>query len=155
MLATKLFGPDSLKTSSFFPPQCLIPLFMLFNIMQRKLMILSLCGWRSYGYTADTSLDQQISQTPKGSQYCALIELDHRSYSFRYFTMAPEEEEQETSRLEDIKYYTSLFLGTLAIIALFAFLFLVPFVLDPAISTMMHAFVEEPVHCKVRSLPKV
>ena len=31
-----------------------------------------------------------------------------------------------------------------------AFLFLVPFVLDPAISTMMHQFVERPVHCKVR-----
>ena len=60
-----------------------------------------------------------------------------------------EEDEQETTRLEDIKYYTSLFLGTLAICALFAFLFLVPFILDPAISTMMHNFVEEPVHCKV------
>ena len=55
------------------------------------------------------------------------------------------------SRLEEIKYYTSMFLGTVAINALFAFLFLVPFILDPAISTMMHDFVEKPVHCKVRS----
>ena len=63
-----------------------------------------------------------------------------------------EDEEPERTRLEDIKYYTSLFLGTLAICSLFAFLFLVPFILDPAISTMMHEFVEKPVHCKVRKL---
>ena len=55
------------------------------------------------------------------------------------------------SRLEEIKYYTSMFLGALCIICVFAFLFLVPFVLDPAISTLMHQFVEEPVHCKVTS----
>ena len=55
----------------------------------------------------------------------------------------------ERSRLEDIKYYTSLVLGTTAIICVFVFLFLIPFILDPAISTMVHAFVEEPVHCKV------
>lgn len=53
------------------------------------------------------------------------------------------------SRLEDIKYYTSLFLGTLSIVCVFGFLFLVPFVLDPAISTLMHDFVESAVHCKV------
>jgi hypothetical protein len=54
------------------------------------------------------------------------------------------------SRLEDIKYYTSLFLGTLSIVCVFGFLFLVPFVLDPAISTLMHDFVENAVHCKVQ-----
>ena len=53
------------------------------------------------------------------------------------------------SRLEEIKYYTSMFLGALCIVCVFAFLFLVPFVLDPAISTLMHQFVEYPVHCKV------
>jgi hypothetical protein len=53
------------------------------------------------------------------------------------------------SRLDDIKYYTSLFLGALAINCVFGFLFLVPFVLDPAISTLMHDFIENPVHCKV------
>ena len=57
--------------------------------------------------------------------------------------------EETKSRLDDIKYYTSLFLGALAIICVFGFLFLVPFVLDPAISTMMHEFVEDPVHCRV------
>ena len=59
------------------------------------------------------------------------------------------EPEKPPSRLEQIKYYASLFLGALAIICVFGFLFLVPFVLDPAISTMMHQFVTEPVHCKV------
>ena len=53
------------------------------------------------------------------------------------------------SRLEEIKYYTSLFLGSTAIICVFTFLFLIPFILDPAISTMFHSFVEDPVHCKV------
>ena len=61
-----------------------------------------------------------------------------------------DDDENETTRLEDIKYYTSLFLGTIAIVSLFAFLFLIPFILDPAISTMMHSFVEDPVHCKVK-----
>ena len=42
------------------------------------------------------------------------------------------------SRLENLKYYISLVLGTLCIVCIFAFLFLVPFVLDPAISTLMH-----------------
>ena len=41
------------------------------------------------------------------------------------------------------------FLGTLCIVSVFAFLFLVPFVLDPAISTLTHDFVEAPVTCKV------
>ena len=50
------------------------------------------------------------------------------------------EEETGKSRLEEIKYYTSLFLGTLAICCLFAFLFLIPFILDPAISTMLGTF---------------
>ena len=56
------------------------------------------------------------------------------------------------SRLEDIKYYTSLFLGTVAIVCVFTFLFLIPFILDPAISTMAYSFVEDPVHCKVTRL---
>lgn len=55
------------------------------------------------------------------------------------------------SRLEEIKYYTSMFLGALCIVCVFAFLFLVPFVLDPAISTLMHQFVETPVHCRLES----
>jgi len=59
------------------------------------------------------------------------------------------DKEEGKSRLDDIKYYTSLFLGALAINCVFGFLFLVPFVLDPAISTLMHDFIEDPVHCRV------
>ena len=59
------------------------------------------------------------------------------------------DKEETKSRLDDIKYYTSLFLGAIAINCVFGFLFLVPFVLDPAISTLMHDFIEDPVHCKV------
>ncbi len=37
----------------------------------------------------------------------------------------------------------------MCIVSAFAFLFLVPFILDPAISTLMHDFVDDPVTCKV------
>ena len=47
-------------------------------------------------------------------------------------------EATKMSTLENLKYYTSLVLGTLCIVNVFAFLFLVPFVLDPAISTLRH-----------------
>merc|ERR1712209_35947 len=51
---------------------------------------------------------------------------------------AKAEEESKPSKIEECKYYTSLTLGTLCIVSVFAFLFLVPFVLDPAISTLTH-----------------
>lgn len=57
-----------------------------------------------------------------------------------------------TSKLDECKYYTSLTLGTLCIVSVFAFLFLVPFVLDPAVSTLTHDFVERPVTCKVTNV---
>lgn len=60
-----------------------------------------------------------------------------------------DEEDVTKSKLENFKYYTSLMLGTLCIVCIFAFLFLVPFVLDPAISTLMHEFVDKPVTCRV------
>ena len=56
---------------------------------------------------------------------------------------------EDLSRLEDIKYYTSIFLGTLAILSVFVLLLLVPLVLLPAISTLLYHPVEAPVHCKV------
>eukprot|EP00095_Tigriopus_kingsejongensis_P005268 maker-scaffold464_size163657-snap-gene-0.30 protein:Tk05268 transcript:maker-scaffold464_size163657-snap-gene-0.30-mRNA-1 annotation:"sodium auxiliary" len=62
------------------------------------------------------------------------------------------EADEARSKLENFKYYTSLILGTLCIVCIFAFLFLVPFVLDPAISTLMHEFVDTPVSCKVSSV---
>lgn len=62
------------------------------------------------------------------------------------------DEDQGKTKLENFKYYTSLVLGTLCIVSIFAFLFLVPFVLDPAISTLMHEFVDYPVTCKVSTV---
>lgn len=62
------------------------------------------------------------------------------------------EEGNQPSKLEECKYYTSLLLGTFSIVSVFAFLFLVPFVLDPAISTLRHDFVDDPVTCKVTNL---
>ena len=70
-------------------------------------------------------------------------------------TAMGKDSKEAKSRLEDIKYYTSLFLGTLSIVCVFGFLFLVPFVLDPAISTLMHDFVENAVHCKVGTIIKI
>ena len=52
-----------------------------------------------------------------------------------------EAEGNKMTSLENLKYYTSLFLGTVCIVNVFAFLFLVPFVLDPAISTLRHRWV--------------
>jgi hypothetical protein len=62
------------------------------------------------------------------------------------------EADESRSKLENCKYYTSLILGTLCLVCVFAFLFLVPFVLDPAISTLMHEFVDVPVTCKANSV---
>ena len=70
--------------------------------------------------------------------------------SFSEFAMGESDPSKDSSsRLDSIKYYASMFLGTLCIVCVFAFLFLVPFILDPAISTLMHEFVDTPVHCKV------
>ena len=63
--------------------------------------------------------------------------------------IAEAEEASIPTPMEEAKYYVSLVLGTLCIISAFTFLFLVPFILDPAISTFMHDFVGEPVTCKV------
>jgi len=45
------------------------------------------------------------------------------------------------------KFYASLCLGTTAILSVFAFLFLIPFVVDPAISSLMADYEPEPVTC--------
>ena len=53
------------------------------------------------------------------------------------------------SLVEKAKFYTSLCLGTTAILAVFAFLFLVPFVIEPAITTILADFSPTPVACVV------
>ncbi len=62
------------------------------------------------------------------------------------------ETDEARTKLENFKYYTSIALGTVCIVCIFLFLFLVPFVLDPHVSTLMHEFVDEPVTCKVASV---
>ena len=71
--------------------------------------------------------------------FCRFKRVDH----FLEEAEAEEAERKEAdankmTSLENLKYYTSLFLGTACIVNVFAFLFLVPFVLDPAISTLRH-----------------
>ncbi|KRT83385.1 hypothetical protein AMK59_3250 [Oryctes borbonicus] len=51
------------------------------------------------------------------------------------------------SIVETAKFYASLCLGTIAFISVFAFLFLIPFVVDPAISSLMAQYEPEPVTC--------
>ncbi|KAH8305038.1 protein tipE isoform X1 [Drosophila kikkawai] len=59
-----------------------------------------------------------------------------------------EEIEMETL-LEKAKFYTSVCLGTTAILSVFTFLFLIPFVVDPAISTIIADYDPVPVTCIV------
>ncbi|XP_011494086.1 PREDICTED: uncharacterized protein LOC105359250 [Ceratosolen solmsi marchali] len=51
------------------------------------------------------------------------------------------------SLVEKAKFYTSLCLGSTAILAVFAFLFAIPFVVEPAISTILADFSPRPVAC--------
>ncbi|XP_068086249.1 protein tipE [Anabrus simplex] len=64
---------------------------------------------------------------------------------------AGDDEEENPYKLEVLmekaKFYTSLCMGTTAILSVFAFLFLIPFVVDPAISTIMSDFDPEAVTC--------
>ena len=53
------------------------------------------------------------------------------------------------SLVEKAKFYTSLCLGTTAILAVFGFLFLVPFVIEPAITTILADYTPIPVACVV------
>ncbi|XP_077294627.1 tipE homolog 2 phospholipid transfer protein [Arctopsyche grandis] len=61
----------------------------------------------------------------------------------------PTPAEQLAALLEKAKFYTSLCLGTSAILAVFGFLFLIPFVVEPAIATIIADFEAEPVTCAV------
>jgi len=52
---------------------------------------------------------------------------------------------------EKAKFYTSLCFGTTAILAVFGFLFLIPFIVDPAISSLAADFDPTPVTCVISS----
>ncbi|XP_037078760.1 protein tipE-like [Pollicipes pollicipes] len=51
--------------------------------------------------------------------------------------------------LARLRYYVTLVMSVVAIFSFFALLFLVPFVFDPAISTLSADFPEEPAACKL------
>lgn len=57
------------------------------------------------------------------------------------------QEEVIISLVEKAKFYTSLCLGTTAVLSVFAFMFLIPFVVDPAITTILANYEPEPVTC--------
>lgn len=58
------------------------------------------------------------------------------------------EEEKKEPILVRLKYYTTLTLGLTACLSCFVFFFMIPFVLDPSVSTLVADFVPEPVVCK-------
>lgn len=53
--------------------------------------------------------------------------------------------------MEKAKFYTSVCLGSTAILSVFAFLFAIPFVVEPAISTILADFSPKPVACVTTS----
>ncbi|KAL5292414.1 hypothetical protein ACFFRR_011309 [Megaselia abdita] len=61
----------------------------------------------------------------------------------------PKPPEEIETIAEKAKFYTSVGLGTTAILSAFAFLFLIPFVVDPAISTIVADYDPVPVTCLV------
>ncbi|XP_072933563.1 protein tipE [Epargyreus clarus] len=63
--------------------------------------------------------------------------------------LEPTREELLNQFYERFKFYTSLCLGTSAILAVFAFLFLIPFVVEPAIQTILAEFVPVAGICSV------
>ncbi|XP_049813110.1 protein tipE-like [Schistocerca nitens] len=62
--------------------------------------------------------------------------------------LEPAEEIPEVKTLlQKAKFYTSLCLGTTAVLSVFGFLFLIPFVVDPAISAIVSDYESEAVTC--------
>lgn len=61
------------------------------------------------------------------------------------------EESKIGAMIEKAKFYTSVCMGTTAILAVFAFLFLIPFVVEPAISTILADFSPHAVACVTTS----
>ncbi|XP_076036763.1 protein tipE-like isoform X2 [Oratosquilla oratoria] len=59
----------------------------------------------------------------------------------------PEPEEPEPTFLDTLRFYLTAFFTLLACFSSFAFLFLVPFVIDPAFATILANFNPEPMTC--------
>ena len=64
-------------------------------------------------------------------------------------TMKKSEEQTMISQYERRKYRISVSLVTLCILSIFIFCLLIPFVLEPSISTLFHQFVPHPAKCQV------
>ncbi|XP_044741636.1 protein tipE isoform X2 [Chrysoperla carnea] len=85
------------------------------------------------GDTGDGGLDSPTPSSPK-------------SIGLKTGLMGSQEE-VIVSLIEKAKFYTSLCLGTTAVLSVFAFMFLIPFVVDPAITTILANYEPEPVTC--------
>ena len=53
-----------------------------------------------------------------------------------------------TELLQKIKFYTTLSLGLIACLSCFLFFFMISFVIDPSVSTLMADFIDKPVVCR-------
>ena len=82
----------------------------------------------------DEDLERSVEVREKGGGGL-LPEADDQTTTTTKGGDDPEDKKNSKSKMENFKYYTSLFLGTLSIVCIFAFLFLVPFVLDPVSTT--------------------
>ena len=82
----------------------------------------------------DEDLERSVEVGEKGGGGL-LPEADDQTTTTTKGGDDPEDKNNSKSKMENFKYYTSLFLGTLSIVCIFAFLFLVPFVLDPVSTT--------------------
>ncbi|CAH1964989.1 unnamed protein product [Acanthoscelides obtectus] len=61
--------------------------------------------------------------------------------------MVDEEKVEQQTWQQKLLFYTTAFFVLLGIFSLFSFLFLVPFVIDPAFTTIFMEFDEEPAYC--------
>lgn len=87
-------------------------------------------------YKSDSRIDLEDEALDKSLEVInekgggLIVEADHPSVGKEVDEI---DKKNSKSKMENFKYYTSLFLGTLSIVCIFAFLFLVPFVLDPVL----------------------
>ena len=77
--------------------------------------------------------------------------------SYRPQTVSPEkknpdilrEEPVEKPQQSKVKFYVTFISAVVALSSFSALLFLVPFIVDPALATLTSDFVENPIECKV------
>ncbi|KAG5682942.1 hypothetical protein PVAND_012259 [Polypedilum vanderplanki] len=99
--------------------------------------------------SAAPSIPNSKSQTSIASSHSHTSQKSTLSIKSKDSDAPLTREEIIAAYLEKAKWYTSVCLGTTAILSVFAFLFLIPFVVDPAISALTLDFQSEPVTCVV------